>query len=96
MKSGADHLFLSPTHILHESRTEINNKAVVELSNSINAFCDIMNVLSMREVMSVIGYFKLWRLLEKRGYQRKDIVQLYGLNKEMIQYERHMEFERSC
>ena len=24
----------------------------------------------------MISYFKLWRLLDKRGYQRKDIVRL--------------------
>ncbi len=28
----------------------------------------------------MISYFKLWRLLEKRGYQRKDIVRLAGIS----------------
>ena len=27
----------------------------------------------------MISYFRLWRLLEKRGYQRKDIVRLAGI-----------------
>lgn len=26
------------------------------------------------------SYFKLWRLLDKRGYQRKDIVRLAGIS----------------
>ena len=39
-----------------------------------------MNVLSIREALFVISYFKLWRLLEKRGYQRKDIVRLAGIS----------------
>ena len=28
----------------------------------------------------MISYFKLWRLLKKRGYQRKDIVRLAGIS----------------
>jgi len=28
----------------------------------------------------MISCFKLWRLLEKRGYQRKDIVRLAGIS----------------
>ena len=28
----------------------------------------------------MISYFKLWRLLEKRGYQRKDIIRLAGIS----------------
>ena len=28
----------------------------------------------------MISYFKLWRLLDKRGYQRKDIVRLVGIS----------------
>jgi len=39
-----------------------------------------MNTLSMGEALTVISYFKLWRLLEKRGYHRKDIVRLAGIS----------------
>ena len=28
----------------------------------------------------MISFFRLWRLLEKRGYQRKDIVRLAGIS----------------
>ena len=28
----------------------------------------------------MISYFKLWRLLEQRGYKRKDIVRLAGIS----------------
>ena len=28
----------------------------------------------------MISYFKLWRLLEKRSYKRKDIVRLAGIS----------------
>ena len=28
----------------------------------------------------MISYFKLWRLLDKRGYQKKDIVRLAGIS----------------
>ena len=39
-----------------------------------------MNTLSMGEALTVISYFKLWRLLEKRGSHRKDIVRLAGIS----------------
>ena len=28
----------------------------------------------------MLSYFRLWRLLEKRGYERKDIIRLAGIS----------------